>query len=280
MIIDLIKSYTADTTTVASFSVGSFTLDCQLEESHESNLTVTENPMESGALSSDHSYLEPKRYGVRGIIVNYEPFALAEKLFGDVPFVRSLPLPMAVGAYIDQAQAVFNRYAGQVINAVDQIQSVATKLGSFLPDSLGWLGDEAPSANRFEKIYADLLSIQASGELLVVTSGLMTYNNLLLTSVAANRGTDDSVELSLAFKEVHVVETRTVSGLVVNVPSQQKAADAKSKPEGNKKTGRSADQAAKPKAKGKTNPVKQSAAKNQSALDKLAVSTGVKKYFE
>lgn len=280
MIIDLVKSYTADTTTVASFSVGSFTLDCQLEESHESNLTVTENPMESGALSSDHSYLEPKRYGVRGIIVNYEPFALAEKLFGDVPFVRSLPLPMAVGAYIDQAQAVFNRYAGQVINAVDQIQSVATKLGSFLPDSLGWLGDEAPSANRFEKIYADLLSIQASGELLVVTSGLMTYNNLLLTSVAANRGTDDSVELSLAFKEVHVVETRTVSGLVVNVPSQQKAADAKSKPEGNKKTGRSADQAAKPKAKGKTNPVKQTAAKNQSALDKLAVSTGVKKYFE
>lgn len=280
MIIDLIKSYTADTTTVASFSVGSFTLDCQLEESHESNLTVTENPMESGALSSDHSYLEPKRYGVRGIIVNYEPFALAEKLFGDVPFVRSLPLPMAVGAYIDQAQAVFNRYAGQVLNAVDQIQSVATKLGSFLPDSLGWLGDEAPSANRFEKIYADLLSIQASGELLVVTSGLMTYNNLLLTSVAANRGTDDSVELSLSFKEVHVVETRTVSGLVVNVPSQQKAADAKSKPEGNKKTGRSADQAAKPKAKGKTNPVKQTAAKSQSALDKLAVSTGVKKYFE
>lgn len=271
MIIDLIKSYTENTTTVASFSVGSFTLDCQLEESHESNLTVTENPMESGALSSDHSYLEPKRYGVRGIIVNYEPFALAQSLTGadNLDLLKSLPLPLGVGAAIDQAQATFNRYAGQVINAVDQIQSVATKLGSFLPDSLGWLGDEAPSANRFEKIYADLLSIQASGELLVVTSGLMTYNNLLLTSVAANRGTDDSVELSLSFKEVHVVETRTVSGLVVNVPSQQKAADAKSKPEGKNKTGRSADQAAKPKAKGKTNPTKQAPQKQQSLLKKM-----------
>ena len=113
MIMDLIKSYTADTTTVASFSVGSFTLDCQLEESHESNLTVTENPMESGALSSDHSYLEPKRYGVRGIIVNYEPFALAQKLTGEMPFLKSLPLPLGVGAAIDQAQATFNRYAGQ-----------------------------------------------------------------------------------------------------------------------------------------------------------------------
>ena len=269
MIIDLIKSYTADTTTVASFSVGSFTLDCQLEESHESNLMVTENPMESGALSSDHSYLEPKRYGVRGIIVNYEPFALAQKLTGEMPFLKSLPLPLGVGAAIDQAQATFNRYAGQVLNAVDKIQSVATKLGSFPPNSLGWLGDEAPSANRFEKIYADLLSIQASGELLVVTSGLMTYNNLLLTGVAANRGTDDSVELSLSFKEVHVVETRTVSGLVVNVPSQQKAADAKSKPEGKKKTGRSADQAAKPKANGKTNPTKQTPQKQQSLLKKM-----------
>lgn len=271
MIIDLIKSYTADTTTVASFSVGSFTLDCQLEESHESNLTVTENPMESGALSSDHSYLEPKRYGVRGIIVNYEPFALAQSLPGadNLDLLKSLPLPLGVGAAIDQAQATINRYAGQVLNAVDKIQSVATKLGRFLPDSLGWLGDEAPSANRFEKIYADLLSIQASGELLVVTSGLMTYNNLLLIGVAANRGTDDSVELSLSFKEVHVVETRTVSGLVVNVPSQQKAADAKSKPEGNKKTGRSADQAAKPKAKGKTNPTKQAPQKQQSLLKKM-----------
>ena len=120
-----------------------------------------------------------------------------------------------------------------------------------------------------KKIYADLLSIQASGELLVVTSGLMTYNNLLLTGVAANRGTDDSVELSLSFKEVHIVETRTVSGLVVNVPSQQKAVDAKSKPEGKKKTGRSADQAAKPKAKGKTIQQNKHRKKQQSLLKKM-----------
>ena len=89
MIVDLIKNYTQDTTTIASFSVGTFTLDCQLEESHESNLVTTENPMESGALSSDHSYLEPKRYAVRGIVVSYEPFRLAQELTGEMPFIKS-----------------------------------------------------------------------------------------------------------------------------------------------------------------------------------------------
>lgn len=251
MIIDLIKSYTQEQTTVASFSVGTFTLDCQLEESHESNLEVTENPMESGAVSSDHSYLAPKRYGVRGMVVSYEPFDFVGDVLGDkLTFTKSLPLPLGVGAIIDQAQAAVNRYAGQAIQLIEQ----AKPLAPWLPSSLGWLGDESKSANRYEKIYADLLSIQASGELLTVTSGLMTYNNMKLINVTASRGTDDAVELALTFKEVHIVETRTVSGLVVNVPTQVKVT---TKPEGEKKTGRAADQAAKPKAKGKTSPTKQ-----------------------
>lgn len=256
MIVDLLKNYTQDTTTVASFSVGTFTLDCQLEESHESNLTVTENPMESGALSSDHSYLEPKRYGVRGVVVSYEPFTFAQDVLGDkYNFAKSLPLPFGVEAAVDQAVAVVNRAAGTAVE-------IARQLAPWLPDSLGWLGDESPTANRFEKIYADLLSIQKSGELLTVTSGLMTYPNMQLVSIIANRGTDDSVELSLAFKEIHVVETRTVSGLVVNVPTPITTPAKAEAP----KTGRAADQAAKPKAKGKTSPTKVEDKKKQSVL--------------
>lgn len=250
MIVDLIKNYTQDTTTIASFSVGTFTLDCQLEESHESNLVTTENPMESGALSSDHSYLEPKRYAVRGIVVSYEPFNAVRDLVSADRFdrVNSLPLPPA----ITQNVARVNRIVGQALGVASQ----ARKLAPWLPSSLGWLGDQAPSANRYEKIYSDLLSIQASEELLTVTSGLMTYNNMQLVNVVARRGTDDSVDLSLGFKEVHVVETRTVRGLVVNVPSRAEAP----------KTGRSADQAAKPKAKGRTTPTQQTEQKKQSVL--------------
>ena len=74
-----------------------------------------------------------------------------------------------------------------------------------------------------------------------------------LINVIANKGTDDSVEIALTFKENHVVETRTVQGLVVNVPTAQNATTSTSKVEGEKKTGRAADQAAKPKAKEKRN---------------------------
>lgn len=259
MIVDLIKSYTAETTTVTAFSVGTFSIDCQLEESHESNLVTTENAMESGALSTDHSYLEPKRYAVRGIMVSYEPFNMVQDIAGDkYSFVKSLPLPIGIAGKLGQIEATANRYASTVLQAIDKVQKAANVLAPWLPDSLGWLGDEAPTNNRFEKVYADLLSIQKSGEMLTVSSGLMTYQNMKLINVIANKGTDDSVELALTFKENHVVETRTVRGLVVNVPTAQKVPDTK-------KTGRAADQAAKPKAKGKTQPTKQAKTKKSIA---------------
>ena len=266
MIVDLIKSYTAETTAVTAFSVGTFTLDCQLEESHESNLVTTENTMESGAKSTDHSYLEPKRYAVRGIMVSYEPFNAVQDLLGDkYSFVKSLPLPIGLSGALGQIEATANRYASTVLQAIDKVQSAASVLAPWLPDSLGWLGDEAPTANRFEKVYSDLLSIQKSGEILTVSSGLMTYKNMKLINVVANKGTDDSIELALTFKENHIVETRTVKGLVVNVPTAQTTPAANSKVDGEKKTGRAADQAAKPKAKGKTQPTKETGTKKSVA---------------
>lgn len=256
MILDLIKNYNQEVTTVASFSVGTFTLDCQLEESHESNLVTTENPMESGAKSSDHSYLEPKRYAVRGILVSYEPFNVVRDVVGTqrYDYVKSLPLPLGVQASLGQAVGRVNATASTVLNT-------ARKLAPWMPDSLGWLGDQAKTANRFEKIYSDLLSIQRSEEFLTVTSALMTYNNMQLVNVVASRGTDDAVELTLTFKETHVVETRTVKGLVVNVPtptaSSGTASDtAPTAPEA-PKTGRSAEQSAKAVSRGRTTPVKQ-----------------------
>lgn len=271
MIQDLIKSYSGDATTVTAFSVGSFALDAQLDEAHESNLITTENAMESGALSSDHSYLEPKRFAVRGIMVSYEPFNIVNDLMPvRYSFIKDLPLPLGIEALGAQAVAVVNRYASTALNALDTVKKFAKPLAPWLPDSLGWLGDEATTSNRFEKVYSDLLSIQKSGELLVVTSGLMTYQNMQLVNVAATKGTDDAIDLALTFKEVHIVETRTVQGLVVNVPTPSSTAKSKtdgttSKTDGAKKSGRAADQAAKPKAKGKTQPTQQSAPKKSIA---------------
>lgn len=272
-IIDLIKNYTGDKTTVTAFSVGTFSFDCQLEENHESTLTVTDNAMESGALMSDHSYLEPRRFSVRGVMVSYEPFNIVQDYAPKTySYISSLPNVGGIVAKTEQAVAVINRYAGKALNALSTIQDIVRPIAPWLPDSLGWLGDESEKIDRVAQAYDDLLSIQKSGELLTVSSGLKTYNNMALIGVVGGKNTDDGAEFTLVFREVHISETRTVQGLVVNLPQRSATTTATTKPDGDKKTGRAADQSAKPKAKGKTQP--QKATPKKSALKSLAEMMG------
>lgn len=44
-----------------SSSIGPVPISCVLTEKHESKLEITLNPIEFGALSTDHAYVEPKR---------------------------------------------------------------------------------------------------------------------------------------------------------------------------------------------------------------------------
>ena len=265
MIIDLLKDYKTERVSFTSFSVGSFVFDCTVEEAHESVLTVTENAMESGALMSDHSYLEPKSYAVRGIMVSYTPFNLfSQKLTDDLNFIKTLPALTGIVSQTQQAMAAVNRYAGKAANAVNSARAGAKRLAPWLPESLSSLGDQTTETlSRIAQAYDDLLTIQANGELLDVTTGLRTYNSMQLTGVVCNHASQDSAEFALQFKEIFVVETQTVQGLVVNVPAP--AAATTSKVDGAKKTGRSEAQAATPKAKGKTQPTKQTATKKSVA---------------
>lgn len=265
MIIDLLKDYKTERVSFTSFSVGSFVFDCTVEEAHESVLTVTENAMESGALMSDHSYLEPKSYAVRGIMVSYTPFNLfSQKLTDDLNFIKTLPALTGIVSQTQQAMAAVNRYAGKAANAVNSARAGAKRLAPWLPNSLSSLGDQTTETlSRISQAYDDLLTIQANGELLDVTTGLRTYSSMKLTGVVCNHASQDSAEFSLQFKEIFVVETQTVQGLVVNVPTPATAIT--SKVDGAKKTGRAEAQAATPKAKGKTQPTKQTATKKSVA---------------
>lgn len=256
MIVDLINSYTGRKTTVSGFSVGTFVFDCELEGGHESQLEVPENPLESGALVADHSYLLPKTYSVRGLMVSYKPQpVLQSTIASDLQLAKKLPVLFGVVAQAEQAIAKINRYVGKVSQAVQTAQKVAKRLGPILPDQLASFGDNTGTPlSRQSQAYNELLNIQRNRELLEVTSGLRTYPNMQLLRVQAVEGPDDAVQFVLEFKEITIVETRTVQGLVVNVPVQ---ATATTKPDGSKKTGRAAQQAAKPKSKGTTQPVQQ-----------------------
>ena len=69
----------------------------------------------------------------------------------------------------------------------------------------------------------------------------------------ANEG---KLDLVLRFREIEIVDTQTVSGLVVKPPSSsQKSPEAKdTKPDGAKKAEKPAQQSSAPKNKGKTQP--------------------------
>lgn len=257
-IIDLAKSYKTEVVGRTTFTVEGFTFDCTLDESHESRLIVTDNAMESGALSSDHSYLEPRTLSARGLVVSYKPFNLfPDSISSDLRFGKTLPFLTGVIGQTEQAIAKINRYAGKALRAIDTAQKAASQLAPWLPDSLASLGDRTTETlSRKNEYYEKLLTIQRSGELLNVSSGMKNYSNMLLTDVVAVSDNPDSAEFILRLREVFVVETRTVQGLVVNVPTAPVAKSPTSKPDGEKKTGRAAEQSAKPQSKGRTQPAK------------------------
>lgn len=268
MIVDLINSAASSNTVFTSFSVGTFTFDCTLEESHESRLTVTENAMESGALVADHSYLEPKTYSARGLMVSYKPPSILQsRIANDLDLAKRLPVLFGIAAQTEQAIAKVNRYAGRIINTIDTAKRFANRLAPWLPKSLSSLGDKTQDTlTRQAQAYSTLLTLQTSGEFLAVSSGLRIYENMVLTGVVAVTGPDDAAEFALQFREVFVTQTRTVQGLVVNVPVAQKANTAtQSKVDGAKKAGRAETQAAQTKSKGTTQPVQQPTVKKSVA---------------
>ncbi|WNY18528.1 phage baseplate protein [Xylella fastidiosa] len=53
--------------------IGTITLDAVLEETHQAELRITENPIESGAMIGDHAVLMPQTVTIAGIVVDYHP---------------------------------------------------------------------------------------------------------------------------------------------------------------------------------------------------------------
>jgi len=254
MIINLLNQYQSRQVTVTGFALGTLVFDAQLEEAHESVLSVSENALESGALSADHSVLSPKTYSVRGIFVSYAPpVGLQAVVNSDLQLLKRLPFLNGIVGRTEQAIAKVNRYAGQINRTIETAKKIARRLGPLLPTSLQLLGDRTQDTlTRQQKAYDDFLTIQANGEFLTISTGLRQYTNMLLTRVVAVQDVDDALQVQLEFREVFITETRTVQGLVVQVPETT----TPSKPEA-KKTGRAKDQAAKPKSKGTTQPTQQ-----------------------
>ena len=235
---------------VSNRSIGTITFDVVTTEDHQSDLSITENPIESGAAIADHAVIQPKQVTINGVMVDHDhsTFGLDLPFIGNIrggiDFLNNFPLPVKVITQTSQAIARAGRAISQVAGAYSQAKSIlnqARAIAPFLPDfGLGGLLDSSAGDGRVQKCYADLVACQKSGETIDIQTGINLYKNMLIQSVAVNQSQDGSATFTITAREIFIVETKT--------------AQSKSSTSGKSKSGRAAAQSATKSQQGSTQP--------------------------
>lgn len=235
---------------VSNRKIGKITFDVVTTEDHQSDLSITENPIESGAAIADHAVIQPKQVTINGVMVDHDhsTFGLDLPFIGNIrggiDFLNNFPLPVKVITQTSQTIARAGRVISQVAGAYSQAKSLlnqARTIAPFLPDfGLGGLLDSSAGDGRVQKCYADLVACQKSGETIDIQTGINLYKNMLIQSVAVNQSQDGSATFTITAREIFIVETKT--------------AQSKSSASGKSKSGRAAAQSATKSQQGSTQP--------------------------
>lgn len=235
---------------VSNRKIGKITFDVVTTEDHQSDLSITENPIESGAAIADHAVIQPKQVTINGVMVDHDhstfglDFPFIGNIRGGIDFLNSFPLPVKVITQTSQTIARAGRAISQVAGAYSQAKSIlnqARAIAPFLPDfGLGGLLDSSAGDGRVQKCYADLVACQKSGETIDIQTGINLYKNMLIQSVAVNQSQDGSATFTITAREIFIVETKT--------------AQSKSSASGKSKSGRAAAQSATKSQQGSTQP--------------------------
>ena len=235
---------------VSNRSIGTITFDVVTTEDHQSDLSITENPIESGAAIADHAVIQPKQVTINGVMVDHDhsTFGLDLPFIGNIrggiDFLNNFPLPVKVITQTSQTIARAGRVISQVAGAYSQAKNLlnqARAIAPFLPDfGLGGLLDSSAGDGRVQKCYADLVACQKSGETIDIQTGINLYKNMLIQSVAVNQSQDGSATFTITAREIFIVETKT--------------AQSKSSTSGKSKSGRAAAQSATKSQQGSTQP--------------------------
>lgn len=235
---------------VSNRKIGKIIFDVVTTEDHQSDLSITENPIESGAAIADHAVIQPKQVTINGVMVDHDhstfglDFPFIGNIRGGIDFLNNFPLPVKVITQTSQSIARAGRAISQVAGAYSQAKSIlnqARAIAPFLPDfGLGGLIDSSAGDSRVQKCYADLVACQKSGETIDIQTGINLYKNMLIQSVAVNQSQDGSATFTITAREIFIVETKT--------------AQSKSSASGKSKSGRAAAQSATKSQQGSTQP--------------------------
>lgn len=242
-------------------SIGKITLDVVTIEDHQSDLSITENPIESGAAIADHAVIQPKRVTINGVVVDHDHSSFAGSIpflgniRGAVDFLNNIPLPVNVATKTAQTIAKAGRLISQGAAALGSVTGAfggARKLAPFLPDFSvpellsGAIGGDS----RVQKCYADLLASQKSGETIEIQTGIHLYKDMLIESISVSQSQDGSATFTVTAREIFVVNTQSSSSGNSNKSGSKGSAAGKTK------SGRAATQSASKTQQGTTQPVK------------------------
>lgn len=176
----------------ATTSIGGIQVDTTLEETYEDSLEVTEHPVEAGASITDHSFKRPMEL--------YLSCGWSDSSSSGLLGVVGLETFAASGS------AALAGLVGGAAGLSTLLNPGANTSGSFS-------GGAMAASDYVAGIYSQLLAKQESREALSVTTGLRTYDSMLIVSLRVRRDqrTRYVLRCEAALRQVILVTTQSAT---------------------------------------------------------------------
>lgn len=194
----------------------SIALDATVYENFNAPLQVTSHPVELGTDISDHVILPPKTLRVEGKI-SETPFSVEGQVTGVVSSVASKvgnELAGGLGGLVTTVGAA-KTLAGVIKKKSSAGTSTRVGSGTFTP------GELPSQTTRLRDAINEFMLLRDAKQPITIVTGLMVYENYLLTAFEVSRGTDSggSIDVKLEFIELLYATSESVQIAIPKIPS-------------------------------------------------------------
>jgi hypothetical protein len=202
-----------------------FTLDVTTNESHSRTLKATSNPIESGAMISDHAILQPTKLTITGVMVDVNPVQTSGAGqnrpyagLSNPDFINGVSIPGTLESITEQTVNYVSRTIDLVAASASTLLdglSVSSEQRALAP----WLPTLFPAGAvdlsegqlRIAQAYDQLFAIQKSALPVTVATSSAIYSSMLITSIKLDISEIqwDYAKFTLDFQEVILVDTQS-----------------------------------------------------------------------
>lgn len=213
-------------------------LDAYESENHEDVVTITDHPVETGVVISDHAKDSPAFVSLEGTVSNVPmpgkpgvisgPIDLSVEYQSPEPATRTIELQVASPPITPSVGGLIRAGIGAIATAVlgapkATVWGEDRKRRETVRAMVLRYGSPTSRPQAVDLLFKEAIALKA---LITVTTPLRTVNNLLITRLAPGREVDRGT--SVLF-QVDLRQIRTVSSETVDAPVPSEARGAKKK---------------------------------------------------